>query len=215
MTKLRFTLGLSCLLVLVLSASPAFANGVKADIGASGKGVLNADCAGTIQENPACFEFSPISSTVATWEAFSLTDFATSTFSTIGPYDLFLVNGVVSGTQVTFTLTGTNDAFGSFFCGDDPSMASSANLGAFCSDPANTLFGDASGIFSQLPDITDAANQATFIFNGNAPSAWVFYASPDATMTVSNGTTSTPEPSTLLFLVAGAGLLVFAKLRRT
>ncbi len=215
MTKLRLALGLSCLFVLVLSTSPVFANGVKADIGASGKGVLNADCAGTIQTNPACFEFSPISSTEATWEAFSLTDPATSTFTTLGPFDLFLVNGVVSGTQVTFTLPGTNDAFGSFFCGDDPNMASPSNLGAFCADPANTLFGDASGIFSQLPDGTDTANQATFIFNGNAPSSWVFYASPDATMSVSGGTASTPEPSTLLFLVAGAGLLAFAKLRRT
>ncbi len=137
MTKLRLVFVFSCLILFAVATSPVFANGVKADLGASGRGVANPDCAGTILVNPACFEFSTTSATTATWEAFSLTDFNTATFSTIGPYDLFLVTGITSGTQVTLTLTGASDVFGSFLCGDDPTMTT--QLGGFCADPTNDL----------------------------------------------------------------------------
>jgi hypothetical protein len=213
MKNIRIALAFPCLLILVFSASSVFANGVRSDLSASGKGVQNADCAGTILDNPACFQFSVVSSTEATWEAFNLTDFETATFTTIGPYNLFMINGIVSGTQVTFTLPGATDAFGSFFCGDDPNMASISAAG-FCSDPTNALFEDASGIFSQVPPLDVVGNEATYIFNGTGPTSWVFYGSPGATVSTSNGSTNVPEPSTLMLLVAGAGLLAFAKLRR-
>jgi hypothetical protein len=215
MTKLRLVFVFSCLILFAVATSPVFANGVKADLGASGRGVANPDCAGTILVNPACFEFSTTSATTATWEAFSLTDFNTATFSTIGPYDLFLVTGITSGTQVTLTLTGASDVFGSFLCGDDPTMTT--QLGGFCADPTNALGGDPSSIFSQNPSATDASGQATFIFNASAPTTWVFYATKgDATISVNGGgTTTAAEPGTLLLLAAGAGLLAIAKLRRS
>lgn len=217
MKKIGLLLVLSCLLLLVLTSSPVFANGIKVDLAASGKGVLNADCAGTITVNPACFQFSADSATHATWEAFSLTssDPDPVTFSTIGPYDLFLVTGITGGTQVTLTLAGATDVFGSFLCGDDPTMTT--QLGGFCADPTNALGGDPSSIFSQLPTATDALGQATFIFNASAPGTWVFYATKgDATIsTTGGGTTSASEPGTLLLLAAGAGLLAVTRFRRS
>jgi len=211
MNKFRCSCLFALLAVLFLATSPVFANGIHSDVGASGKGVANPDCAATIQTNPACFEFATTSATTATWEAFSLTDFATSTFTTIGPYDLFLVNGITTGTQVTLTLTGTNVAFGSFLCGDDSTMTS--QLVGFCSDPTDLLGPDPSSIFSQIPDGT--GNQQTFIFNSSAPSSWVFFADlGHATIsTTGTGTTAAPEPSSLLLLAAGLAL-VGLKLRR-
>jgi hypothetical protein len=212
MTKFRLGLVFSLLAVFSLATSTAFANGIKVDLSASNKGVQNPDCASTILDNPACFQFNQGTDTQANWEAFSLTDFTTGAFTTLGPFDLFLVNGITAGTQVTLTLASAADAFGSFFCGDDASMT--GILAGFCADPTDALFEDASGIFSQVPDGTGGAQQ-TFIFNGNAPGSWVFYATAgDATISTSNGTTSTAEPGTLLLLAAGAGLLALAKLRR-
>lgn len=212
MTKFRLGLLLSLLAVFSLSTSLAFANGIKADLSASNKGVQNPDCAGTILDNPACFQFSQGSATQATWESFQLTDFTTGAFTTLGPYDLFLVNGITAGTQVTLTLASATDAFGSFFCGDDSSMTDT--LAGFCADPTNALFEDASGIFSQVPNGSGGPQQA-YTFNGNAPGSWVFYATAgDATISTSNGTVSTPEPGTLFLLAAGAGLLALAKHRR-
>src|SRR5262249_37430102 len=161
--------------------------------------VQNPDCAANIQTNPACFEFSVVSSSQAMWEAFSLTDFNTKTFSTLGPFDLFLVNGITDGTQVTLTLTGSNDHFGSFFCTADDSLDSNdaAIISAgFCSYPTNALHSDASGIFSlPLPD--GSTSTQTFTFNSSAPSTWVFYATHgDATISTSTGSTSVPEPGT-------------------
>lgn len=203
---------LALLLAIFVCASPVFANGVKTDLGASGKGVFNADCAGTIQDNPACFEFTQVSGTQATWEAFSLTDFVTSTFTTIGPYDLFLVTGITDGTQVTLDLTGTNVAFGSFLCGSDTTMTT--QLSGFCSDPNDVIGDDPSGIFSQIPD--GSGNLETFTFNSSAPSTWVFYATQgDATISTSTGTTTpASEPSSLLLLAAGL-TVVGLKLRRS
>src|SRR5262249_48107976 len=102
-TRFRLLFISSLLALLLFASSPIFATSVRLDIGASGKGVQNPDCAATIQTNPACFEFSVVSSSQAMWEAFSLTDFTTKTFSTLGPFDLFLVNGITDGTQVTLT----------------------------------------------------------------------------------------------------------------
>jgi len=214
MNKFRCIYALAFLAIFSLSASPIFANSVRADLGASGKGVVNptGGCVATIQLNPACVDFAKVSDSLATWTAFTLTDFDTSTFSTLGPYDLFLVNGVSDGTQVTLTLTGASDVFGSFLCGDDPTMT--AQLLGFCSDPDNLLGGDPSSIFSQMPDGTNGANQATFIFNSSTPSTWVFYATHgDATISTGNGT-SVPEPSSLLLLAAGL-TLAGLKLRRS
>jgi hypothetical protein len=211
MTKFRLVLVFSSLLLLLLANSPVFANGAKADLSASGKGVLNADCTANIATDPACFEFSQTSSTEAVWQAFSASA-PPPTFSLLGPFDLFLVNGITNGTQVTLTLASATGSFGSFLCGDDPTMTT--QISGFCADPANLFLGDPSGIFSQDPPNTDASNQATFIFNGTAPATWVFYGSPGATISVSNGSTSASEPGTLLLLAAGVGLLAIAKFRR-
>ena len=211
MAKIRLSLGLLCLALLFVTCSPLFANGVRSDLSASGKGVLNADCTANIATDPACFEFTQTSSTEAVWQAFSASA-PPPTFSLLGPFDLFLVNGITDGTQVTLTLASATGSFGSFLCGDDPTMTT--QISGFCADPTNALLGDPSGIFSQNPPTTDASNQATFIFNGTAPATWVFYASPDATISVSNGTTSANEPGTLVLLAVGVGLLAIAKFRR-
>lgn len=215
MTKLRLAVVFACLALICITPSSAFANGVRADLSASGRGVLQADCSDptVIAANPACFEFSTVSATQATWEAFSL-DFSTSVVTTTGPYDLFLVSGITDGTQVTLTLIGASDVFGSFLCGDDPTMTT--QISGFCADPSNALGGDPSGIFSQEPSATDALGQATFIFNSSAPTTWVFFATEgSATISVSNGTTSATEPGTLLLLAFGAGMLAIAKLRKS
>ncbi|HWZ96499.1 MAG TPA: PEP-CTERM sorting domain-containing protein [Candidatus Dormibacteraeota bacterium] len=213
MTKIRCAILFSFLVLLVFSTIPTLANGIKADLSASGKGQVNPSggcTAANIDSFVECVNFDT-SGAVPTWTNIVLNT-STNVVTTTGPFDIFLVNGITTGTQVTLTLTGASDVFGSFFCGNDPTMT--AQLGGFCADPNDLLGEDASGIFSQVPDGTGA--QQTFVFNGSAPGSWVFYATAgDATISTSNGgTTSAPEPGTLLLVVAGAGLLAIGKLRR-
>ena len=215
MSKLRCISILALLAIFSLSASPVFASAIRSDLGASGKGQVNPSVgctAANIADTVQCVNFDT-SGAVPTWTNI-FEDFSTDPpgVVTTGPYDIFLVNGITNGTQVTLTFTGLSDVFGSFLCGNDPTMT--AQLLGFCADPDNSLGDDPSSIFSQLPNATDASNKATFIFNDTAPGTWVFYATHgDATISTGNGT-SVPEPSSLLLLAAGL-VLAGLKLRRS
>ena len=223
MIRIRFGALFSLLSFFVFSCTPSFANGVRADLGASGKGVVNptGGCVATIETNPACVDFST-SGTLPTWTAFQLISTDPDVVDITGPYNLFVVSGISS---ITFQLTG-NAAYGSFLCGTDPSMITA--LSGNCTDialdpPTNPLDPplDLTGFLAEDDSNLAALNQVTFNFlNGSigTPNGiWVFYATAgDASiLSTTGGTTPTPEPGTLFLLAAGAGLLAVAKLRRT
>ena len=195
---LRFT---TLLALATLIAFPASAQ--RLDKKASGKGQVNplGGCVAGSANNPCVIFSLPTSSTPAQW-----TNILSAT-STDGPYDLFMVP---TTQDVTFQLTGSTVAFGSFLCGDDSTMI--GLLGNFCTNIADTA--DPATFLSLDPLLPDGSNRVTFGFNPGAtglPADWVFYFSSGDASIVQN-TVATPEPATLTLLAGG--LLLLGKFKR-
>ncbi|HYK38456.1 MAG TPA: hypothetical protein VEU98_00435, partial [Candidatus Eremiobacteraceae bacterium] len=127
MTKSRIGFFFSFLVALALSAAPVFANGVKADLGASGRGTVNppGGCAANFATNPECVDFST-SGALPVWTAFEANNSDPNNIiitNTTGPENLFVVSGISS---ITFQLLG-NANFGSFLCGSQSNMSDLLN----------------------------------------------------------------------------------------
>jgi hypothetical protein len=198
-SRIQFFAGLA-LLVLV-SAAPARANHV--DRGASGNGVLNADCNANIQTDPACFEFTVTGAGTAQFESFS--EALDGTAVVDNNFSLFMVP--TTG-PVTLQLLNSGVAYGSFMCGLDGDFGTIDNnmlstLQNFCNSESNP--GD---FLNPNPDTPNGLNQVTFGFTnatGNLPSEWVFYTTFGEGSIVPGGSTSLPEPTSIFLL--GMGLL--------
>jgi hypothetical protein len=127
-------------------------------------------------------------------------------------FDVFQIPGaVVPGSQVSFTFNTLTGSYGAFACDN-------GSLGHGFSSTGNDLVGPctvgATDTLASFLTETDSGNTATFTFKGGAgfPSSWTFYTDKDnlGSITVGGGTTTAPEPSSLVLLMAGALLVGFA-----
>jgi hypothetical protein len=188
-------------LILALLLVPAQAQRLEKK--ASGAGQVNPSggCTPGSINNP-CVVFDQTSGTTAQW-----TNIISGT-STDGPYDLFMVP---TSQNVTFQVTNAGLAFGSFLCGDDPTMTTQLN--GFCTNIADS--DDPGQFLGPNPNSPNGSNQLTFGFHtsptqSDFPSEWVFYfTAGDASIaTGGGGGNGVPEPSS--FALLAAGLLAFA-----
>jgi hypothetical protein len=197
-------------LVLAVSASPARANRV--DRGASGNGVLNADCNANIQTDPACFQFTVTGAGTAQFESFS--EALDGTAVVDNNFSLFMVS---TASPVTLQLANAGVAYGSFMCGLDGDFGAIdsnmlSNVQNFCNPETNPA-----DFLDPNPDSPNGSNQVTFGFTnatGNLPSEWVFYTDFGQGSIVPGGTTTMPEPASILLLGTGLLGLCANKLRR-
>jgi len=189
---LRFTFLLASAAILVLPVSAQ-----RLDKKASGLGQVNptTGCSAGSSNTP-CVVFAQSSTTQGQWTNFLFGG------GQDGPYDLFTVP---TTQDVTFQLTGSNVAFGSFLCGFDTTMIT--QLGGFCTNIADTA--DPATFLSLDPLLPDGSNQVTFGFNPGTtglPADWVFYfTAGDAS--IAQSTVATPEPATLTLLAGGLFVL--------
>ncbi len=196
---------------LTVSFSTLAGPGIRKDKGASNNGPDD-PFASCITETGNCANFT--SAPVRTVDGVSVFNFVQNpgdgTPALI--FDVFQIPGtVVPGSQVSFTFNTTTGSYGAFACDN-------GSLGTGFSSTGNTLVGPCTaGTTDSLASFlteTDSGNTAKFTFKGGPgfPSSWTFYTDKDnlASITVGGGTTSAPEPSSLVLLLAGALVVGFA-----
>src|ERR1700722_7882522 len=193
-------------------AAPARANSVHQPArGASGNGEL---CSDTDPNSNPCQSLTnnPIPQT----NLFEPSDGAGASF-----YDIFSVQGIAAGTDVTFTFSTPppDGDFGAFLCDN---FVTSAQGSAFSAD-GKFMSNACTGLPSGSTDITGlvGGNSATnwnFISNGGV-STWFFFALADSngnssflpTSVTVTQSSSMPEPG--IFGLLGVGLIGLAMLR--
>jgi hypothetical protein len=203
--------GLFTAVFLTVAFSTLAGPGVRKDKGASNNGPDD-PFASCITETGNCANFT--SAPVRTVDGVAVFNFVQNpgdgTPALI--FDVFQIPGViVPGSQVSFTFNTTTGSYGAFACDN-------GSLGTGFSSTGNTLVGPCTaGSTDSLASFlteTDAGNTAKFTFKGGPgfPSSWTFYTDKDnlASITVGGGTTSAPEPSSLVLLLAGALVVGFA-----
>jgi hypothetical protein len=187
----------SLLILLGLALVPADAQRLEKK--ASGKGQVNptTGCTTGAENNPdtnPCVNFvSTPGSDIAQWTN------VTSATTEDGPYDLFMVPTTQDVTfQITLPTPTSTLAFGSFLCGDDPTMT--VQLNGFCTNIDDSA--DPGTFLNPNPQAPDAKNQLTFGFTnpGGLPADWVFYFTAGDAAIVGG---TVPEPGSLALLCCG------------
>ncbi len=204
----------SCLVaaIFLISAYSTLAGpGTRKDLGASnnGPGTPFANCLASSGTTSNCANFT--SSPVSTIDGVQVFNFVVNpgTGDPAQVYDVFQLPGVIApNSTVTFTFNTLTGAYGAFACNNsDDSTSGTAldSLGQPLTGPCTA--GSTASLASFLSE-TDGVNTATFKFLGGAgfPTSWTFYTDQGnlAGIDLGGGTTGTPEPSSLVLLLAGA-----------
>ena len=121
-------------------------------------------------------------------------------------FDVFQLPGTIApNSSVTFTFNSTTGNFGAFACDNGTDAFALSSTGNPLTGPCTV--GATDSLASFLSE-TDGTNTATIKFLGGAgfPTSWTFYTDKGnlAGIDLGGGTTGTPEPSSLVLLLAGA-----------
>jgi hypothetical protein len=217
---------------LFLGVSATFAGPlVRKDKGASNNGVADSFTACSNPTNPNnCGNFATTST--AGPSGTEITQFVTNSGDFSGPgtvilYDVFTIPGVVApGSVLTLNLSPSDIDFGIFACGNGDGGAVSGDSKALtgpCTvgDLGFSSIGNTP--LDQMITDTISGNTVTIDFKNDPsivgfPSSWAFFTDPKGlvSLSLSNGTTPTPEPGSgsLLFVGALAAGLLALKSRR-
>jgi hypothetical protein len=186
----------------LVSAAPAFANGVHASRGASQQGL----------KSDADFDSQTTVNGITVTPFFNVND------PTDPLIDIFQIpSNFETGTPYTLTFSSIDDGYGVFDCANpnDPTQdAISAD------SPAKVLNGpcthEALGAGEQFINFNEVGNTSTITFNaisGQTPPATFYFWTPASNLlSITAGTSTMPEPGTYIMLAAG--LLGIALLRR-
>lgn len=203
-----------CLLaaIFLISAVSTLAGpGVRKDKGASNNGVdlSFADCLASTTENCGNFTTAPVS----TINGVSVFNFVTNdglkNTDSVAVFDVFQLPGTIApNSSVTFTFNTLTGNYGAFACDNGTEAFALSSTNNPLTGPCTA--GTTDSLASFLSE-TDGTNTATFKFLGGAgfPTSWTFYTDKGnlAGIDLGGGTTGTPEPSSLVLLLAGALVL--------
>ena len=225
MTRKLFLLLMATLL---FSVSATLGQIVRKDKGASMNGIADSFTACSNPTNPNnCGNFATTSTPGP--DGTTITQFVTNTgdFGSPGTvvfYDVFTVPGVVTpGSILTLNLSPTDNNFGIFACGNGNGGALSGDnvlLTGPCTIGDLGFSSVGNTPLDQLITDTIVGDTVTinFLSGIGFPSSWAFYTDPGGLVSLSlnNGTSTTPEPGSASLLLAGAlaAGLVALKARR-
>jgi hypothetical protein len=209
--------------IFLISAYSTLAGpGTRKDLGASnnGPGTPFAGCLASSGTTSNCANFT--SSPVSTIDGVPVFNFVVNpgTGDPAQVYDVFQLPGTIApNSTVTFTFNTLTGNYGAFACNNsnDPTLGTALDsLGNDLTGPCTA--GSTASLASFLSE-TDGVNTATFKFLGGAgfPASWTFYTDQGnlAGIALSGGTSTTPEPSSLVLLLVGALVLGLASTKRS
>lgn len=208
--------------IFLISAFSTLAGpGTRKDKGASnnGPGLDFGVCLGNSGTTSNCANFttSPVS-TISGVPVFNFVDNPGTTGVPAEVFDVFQLPGTIApNSTVTFTFNTLLGNYGAFAC-DNPDGSGTAldSNGKALTGPCTA--GSTDSLASFLSE-TDGVNTATFKFLGGAgfPTSWTFYTDQGnlAAIAFGGGTTTTPEPSSLVLLLAGALVLGLVSTKRS
>ena len=192
--------------IFLVSAFSTWAGpGTRKDKGASNNGVdlSYADCLVSTTENCGNFTAAPVS----TINGVPVFNFVTNDgLGSVATFDVFQLPGTIApNSSVTFTFNSLTGNYGAFACDNGTSAFALSSTNHLLTGPCTV--GSTDSLASFLSE-TDGTNTATFKFLGGAgfPTSWTFYTDKGnlAGIDLGGGTTTTPEPSSLVLLLAGA-----------
>jgi hypothetical protein len=195
--------------IFLISAFSTLAGpGTRKDKGASNNGVdlLFADCLAATTENCGNFTAAPVS-TISGVPVFNfVTNDGLQNPDSVATFDVFQLPGTIApSSSVTFTFNSLTGNYGAFACDNGTSAFALSSTNSPLTGPCTA--GATDSLASFLSE-TDSGNTATFTFLAGAgfPTSWTFYTDKGnlAAISTSGGTTTTPEPSSLVLLLAGA-----------
>lgn len=194
--------------IFLISAFSTFGGPIRKDKGASNNGVdlSFADCLASTTENCGNFTTAPVS-TINGVPVFNfVTNDGLQNTDSVAVFDVFQLPGTIApNSSVTFTFNSTTGNFGAFACDNGTDAFALSSTGNPLTGPCTV--GATDSLASFLSE-TDGTNTATIKFLGGAgfPTSWTFYTDKGnlAGIDLGGGTTGTPEPSSLVLLLAGA-----------
>lgn len=209
--------------IFLISAFSTLAGpGVRKDKGASnnGPGTPFADCLASSGTPSNCANFT--SSPVSTIDGVPVFNFVVNpgTGDPAQVFDVFQLPGtIVPNSTVTFTFNTLTGNYGAFACNNSEDSTSGTALDSLGNPLTGPCTAGTTDSLASFLSETDGTNTATFKFLAGAgfPASWTFYTDQGnlAGIALSGGTSTTPEPSSLALLLAGALVLGLVSTKRS
>ncbi|MEQ1352979.1 MAG: PEP-CTERM sorting domain-containing protein [Candidatus Acidiferrum sp.] len=214
----RKSICLVAAIFLISAYSTLAATGTRKDLGASNNGVdlSFADCLASTTVNCGNFTAAPVS-TIDGVPVFNfVTNDGLQNPDSVAVFDVFQLPGTIApNSTVTFTFNSLTGNYGAFACDNGTEAFALSSTNNPLTGPCTV--GATDSLASFLSE-TDGVNTATFTFLGGAgfPTSWTFYTDKGNLAAIDfGGTTTTPEPSSLVLLLAGALVVGLASTKRS